>query len=70
MDMEDVMRFLLWLFISCIISAIAFFFSIIAYTFIISFGLPLVLFYIFAGLVGTGVIILLACLFVAMVLDI
>lgn len=70
MDIEDVMRVLLWVFISCIISAIAFFFSIIAYTFITSFGLSLILFYIFAGLVGTGVIILLVCLFVAMVLDI
>lgn len=68
MDIEDVMKLLLWVFISCIISAITFFFSIIAYTFIISFGLSLALFYIFAGLVGTGVIILLVCLFVTMVL--
>ncbi len=68
MDIEDVMKLLLWVFISCIISAITFFFSIIVYTFITSFGLSLALFYIFAGLVGTGVIILLVCLFVAMVL--
>lgn len=69
MDIEDVMKLLLWVFISCIISAIAFFFSIIAYIFITSFSLSLALFYIFAGLVGTGVIILLVCLFVAMVLN-
>lgn len=68
MDMGKFGLFLVWLFISCVISAIAFFFSLIVYIFITSVGLPMLLFYIFAGIVSAGLFALIVAMFMAMVI--
>lgn len=68
MDMGKFGLFLIWLFISCVISAIAFFFSLIVYAFITSVGLPMLLFNIFAGILSAGLFALILAMFIAMII--
>ena len=69
MDMEDVMRFLLWLFITALLTLVAILTYGIFYTIIVQTRLPGFFMYIGAGAVAIGYIVLVILAFINFVIE-